>query len=151
MPTHEAESFKHAISAGVRRHAVALISLAVALFGTSYNTWRNETTEAHRNVRAAGFMVLDALGQLQEISDRRFYGGDHSDANRISGWGKVTVVRDMAPLVSSQTDAQARALFTAWQENVDKLNASGEQVEKNVAEAITGVRAQVLQELRDLN
>jgi hypothetical protein len=151
MSTHEADSLRKAFSAGVRRHAVALISLAVALFGTSYNTWRNQTTEAHRNVRAAGFMVLDALGQLQEISDRRFFGGDHSDANRISGWGKVTVVRDMAPLVSSQTDAQARALFTAWQENVDKLDASGEQVEKNVAEAITGVRAQVLQELRDLN
>jgi hypothetical protein len=151
MPAHEADSFRNAFAAGVRRHAVALISLAVALFGTGYNTWRNETTEAHRNVRAAGFMVLDALGQLQEISDRRFYGGDHSDANRISGWGKVTVVRDMAPLVSSPTDVQARVLFTAWQENVDKLDADGEQVEKNVAEAITGVRAQVLQELRDLN
>ena len=152
MSPHEAGSFRNALSAGVRRHAVALISLAVALFGTSYNTWRNQTTEAHRNVRAAGFMVLDALGQLQEITDRRFYGGDHSDANRISGWGKVTVVRDMAPLVSAQTNAQAHALFEAWQANVDKLDASDdEQVEKNVAHAITGVREQVLQELSDLN
>ncbi|MGH8173428.1 MAG: hypothetical protein ACREPX_09780 [Rhodanobacteraceae bacterium] len=151
MSTHEANSFRTALAAGVRRHAVALISLAVALFGTSYNTWRNQTTEAHRNVRAAGFMVLDALGQLQEIADRRFYGGDHSDANRISGWGKVTVVRDMAPLVSTQTDAQAHTLFATWQSNVDKVDANDEEVEKSIADAITGVRAQVLQELRDLN
>jgi hypothetical protein len=151
MSTPETDSFSHALSAGIRRHAVALISLAVALFGTSYNTWRNQTTEAHRNVRAAGFMVLDALGQLQEITDRRFYGGDHSDANRISGWGKVTVVRDMAPLVSAAANAQAHSLFIAWQANVDKLDANDEQVEKNIADAISSVRGQVLQELRDLN
>ena len=151
MSHSDARTLGERFSAGLRRHAVALISLAVALFGTSYNTWRNQTTEAHRNVRAAGFMVLDALGQLQEITDRRFYGGDHSDANRISGWGKVTVVRDMAVLVSAQTDDQARALFEAWNANVDKLEDSAEQVEPKVAQAITRVRGQVLKELRSLD
>src|SRR4051812_50114900 len=88
MATSETSSFGHSLRSGLRRHAVALISLAVALFGTSYNTWRNQTTEAHRNTRAAAFMVLDALGQLQEIADRRFYAGDRSDANRIGGGGE---------------------------------------------------------------
>ena len=57
MSTNEHHDFRQRFAAGLRRHAVALISLAVALFGTSYNTWRNQTTEAHRNTRAAAFMV----------------------------------------------------------------------------------------------
>jgi hypothetical protein len=38
---------------------VALLSLAIALASLGYNTWRNETTESHRNARQAGFVVLD--------------------------------------------------------------------------------------------
>ena len=139
------------LSAGVRRHAVALISLAVALFGTSYNTWRNQTTEAHRNTRAAAFMVLDALGQLQEIADRRFNGGDHSDANLIGGWGKVTVVRDLAPLISPDSTKQATQLFDAWKNNIDKLDEGDAMAETHVAGAITDLRERILLELRALN
>jgi len=143
--------WRTALASGVRRHAVALISLAVALFGTSYNTWRNQTTEAHRNTRAAAFMVLDALGQLQEISDRRFYGGDRSDANRIGGWGKVSAVHDLAPLVSSAGKARADALFEAWKENIDKLDARDDDAEKRITDSIATLRASVLADLRTLN
>ena len=143
--------FAHSLSAGVRRHAVALISLAVALFGTSYNTWRNQTTEAHRNTRAAGFMVLDALGQLQEIADRRFYGGDHSDANFIAGWGKVNVVHDMAPLISDAAGAGANDLFDTWKSGAGKLEISDASAEQAISQSITRMRGQVLQELRNLN
>jgi len=143
--------FRQQFAAGVRRHAVALISLTVALFGTSYNTWRNQTTEAHRNTRTAGFMVLDALGQLQEITDRRYYGGDHSDENRISGWGKVAVVRDMTILVSASADAQGHVVFDAWQRNVDKLDQGDEKAEQAITSAITGLRDRVIVELRGLN
>ncbi|MFC5488151.1 hypothetical protein [Dokdonella soli] len=128
-----------------------MISLAVALFGTSYNTWRNQTTEFHRNVRSAGFMMLDELGQLQEITDRRFYGGDHSDANRIGGWGKATAVRDMSSLISEPTRAQARGLFETWAANVDKLDSGDEQAEQAITKTISDLRAQVLQEMQSLN
>lgn len=137
-------------SAGVRRHAVALISLAVALFGTSYNTWRNQTTELHRNSRTAAFMVLDALGELQEIADRRFYGGDHSDANRIAGWGKVAVVRDMAPLISSETDMRAHRLFDAWQTNVDRIEKGDEDAKRRISGAIVETRSRILEDLKNL-
>ena len=153
-PHHDANpqiTWKLALAAGVRRHAVALISLAVALFGTSYNTWRNQTTEAHRNTRAAAFMVLDALGQLQEISDRRYYGGDRSDANRIGGWGKVSAVRDLAPLISPAGQANADVLFAAWKDNVDKLDAHDEPAEKRITDAITTLRGSVLADLQALN
>ncbi|MEO6689414.1 MAG: hypothetical protein ABIS07_08255 [Dokdonella sp.] len=148
---HATISFRQRFAASVRRNAVALISLTVALFGTSYNTWRNQTTEAHRNTRTAGFMVLETLGQLQEITDRRYYGGDHSDENRVSGWGKVGVVRDMSTLVSPAAEIQGRAVFEAWQANVDKLDGGDAQAEKAVTHAISGLRDRVIAELRGLN
>ena len=148
---NERSDFAHSFSAGVRRHAVALISLAVALFGTSYNTWRNQTTEAHRNTRAAAFMVLDALGELQETADRRFYGGDHSDANLIGGWGKVSVVRDLAPLISPGSETEAAGLLDAWKTNVDKLDNGDKEAEARVTGAISDLRRQILLELKALN
>ncbi|HEV7492127.1 MAG TPA: hypothetical protein VGO25_15080, partial [Rhodanobacteraceae bacterium] len=151
MSNPQIQSLRQSLSAGVRRHAVALISLAVALFGTSYNTWRNQTTEAHRNTRAAAFMVLDALGQLQEITDRRFYGGDHSDANRIGGWGKVNVVRDMAPLISHDAEARAADLFKTWTEDVDELEKGNDRAQTQVSEAIVALRKRILVELQALN
>jgi hypothetical protein len=143
--------WRHALSLGLRRHAVALISLAVALFGTSYNTWRNQATEAHRNTRAAAFMVLDALGQLQEIADRRHYGGDRSDANRIGGWGKVSAVRDLAPLISRESESGAGALFEAWKDNVDRLDGRDEAAETAIAASIVQLRGRILAELKALN
>ena len=83
--------------------ALALISLAVALAGFSYNTWRNETTEAHRNVRQASFQMLNEIGQLQQIVDNRYYANDHSEMTRIAGWGKAALLRDLGPLVSPTT------------------------------------------------
>jgi hypothetical protein len=151
MSNSYAPSFAQSLSAGVRRHAVALISLAVALFGTSYNTWRNQTTEAHRNTRAAAFMVLDALGQLQEISDRRFYGGDRSDANRIGGYGKVNAVRDLAPLISHESETRAADLFKAWNDNVDNLEQHDEKAEAAITRSITDLRRRILVELQALN
>lgn len=144
-------SFRQRFAASVRRNAVALISLTVALFGTSYNTWRNQTTEAHRNTRAAAFMVLDALGQLQEIADRRYYGADHSDANRISGWGKAAVVRDMSVLVSEAADSSGRALFVVWQNNVDGLDDHNEHAEEAITKVIADMRSHTIIELRRLN
>ena len=153
-PNHDLRtpmSWRLAFANGLRRHAVALISLAVALFGTSYNTWRNQTTEAHRNTRAAAFMVLDALGQLQEIADRRHYGGDRSDANRIGGWGKVSAVRDLAPLISHESEAGADALFAAWKDNVDKLDGRDETAEAAITASVARLRGRILTELKALN
>ena len=150
MTPSENVSFRKSFASSIRRNAVALISLAVALFGTSYNTWRNQTTEAHRNTRTASFMLLDALGQLQEITDRRFYGGDHSDANRIEGWGKVSVVRDMAALVSPETDQDAKSLFETWKSHSDELDSGDKPAEEAIAKAIAATRGQVLQDLHEL-
>ncbi|MEM7054531.1 MAG: hypothetical protein AAF446_08275, partial [Pseudomonadota bacterium] len=48
----------------IRRHSVALISLVLAATSLAYNTWRNETSEQHRNWRQASFQVLIEAGEL---------------------------------------------------------------------------------------
>ena len=135
----------------LRRHAVALISLAVALFSSSYNTWRNQTTEAHRNVRSAAFSVIEQLGELQQLVDARYYGGDTSEANRINGWGKAVLVRDMTMLMSPDVEQGARSLFDSWQSNVDQLEKHDTHAEEAISHAIANLRSQVLHELRTLN
>ncbi|MBN8888025.1 MAG: hypothetical protein J0I77_20095 [Rudaea sp.] len=129
----------HPLREGVRRNAVALISLTVALFATSYNTWRNQTTEAHRNVREASFKLLEACGELQQLAQHRYYGGDHSQMNWIAGWGKATLIRDMAPLVSPATQAHADTLFAVWKENAGELESGKGNSEQAVESALDAV------------
>jgi len=139
-----------AVLASVKRNIVAIISLVVALTGLSYNTWRNETTEAHRNVRQGAFAMLEQLGQLQQLVDQRFYAGKKDDVNRITCWGKVTLMRDTAPLVSAKAQAQADQLFTVWSENLEALDEGDEAAERKISTQISTLRAELIAELRAL-
>ena len=47
----EEENAVVSIRPQLHNNAVALISLFVAVSSLAYNTWRNETTEAQRNIR----------------------------------------------------------------------------------------------------
>jgi len=132
---------------GLRRNAIAFISLFVALSGFAYNTWRNETTEAHRNVREASFRVLEEIGELQQVVDQRYYAGRRSDVNRITGWGKAALVRDMGMLVSPATSKQTARLFSTWQTQLDRMDAGEANAEREISAAISAVREQVLRDL----
>ncbi len=134
----------------VRNNWLALLSLAIALFGLGYNTWRNETTEQHRNVREASFMVLNTLAELQQLADSRFFGGDSSEANRIAIWGRVTLTRDSAMLVSQDAQARADTLFQTWSQQEKAFNDGDKNAEKAMAEAVRATRDQVLADLRQL-
>ncbi|MBK8067978.1 MAG: hypothetical protein IPK27_10225 [Rhodanobacteraceae bacterium] len=131
----------------LQKHAVALISLCVALFSTSYNTWRNETTEAHRNVRQAAFSMLSTVGEFQQTVDRRYWGGDRSDANRIRAWGAVSLLRDLGPLVSGDTRARADALHARWSADLDALDAGERPAEERIAQATAELRTQLIADL----
>lgn len=134
----------------VRQNLLVLLSLAVALFGLGYNTWRNETTEGQRNIRDAGFIVLRALGELQELADARFYGGRKNETNRIAIWGRVVLIRDIAELVSDQSKQRADALYATWSEQAQAFDAGDPEAEKRFADATRQARAQVLTDLRAL-
>ena len=131
----------------VRRNAVALISLTVALCGLGYNTWRNETTESHRNVRQAAFVMLAQLGELQLLVDQRFYGGRRDDANRINCWGRVAMLRDMGQLVSGNTATHTQALAATWEQRLPGLDAGNADAEHAISASIASAREQVMQEL----
>jgi hypothetical protein len=134
----------------VRRNAVALISLAVALFSTSYNTWRNQTTEAHRNVREASFKVLELSAELQQVAQQRYFGADHSSANWIAGWGKATLIRDIAPLISPAARERADALFLTWQQRAAELDSGSGDCEKTIESAIDALSGELREELLQL-
>lgn len=132
------------------RHAVALISLAVALGGLGYNTWRNETTESHRNVRQAAFVMLADLGEFQQLADRRFFGAERNDHNRIRAWGRVATLRDIGPLVSPGAAAAAAALEHTWRSQLPALDAGDPAAEQAIAAAVHDTRAAVMSELMAL-
>ena len=150
VPETDTQLRMHPVREGVRRNAVALISLAVALFSTSYNTWRNQTTEAHRNVREASFALLERAGELQQIAQHRYYGGDHSAMNWIAGWGKATLIHDMAPLVSSKVQARADALFLVWKENAGELESGQGESAQRIEAAVDALTGEVRDELSAL-
>ncbi|MBS0514042.1 MAG: hypothetical protein JSS16_01005 [Proteobacteria bacterium] len=141
------EASSSPVLAAVRRNAVALISLSVALFSTSYNTWRNQTTEAHRNVREASFVLLEQAGELQQLAQHRYYGGDHSQMNWIACWGKATLIRDMAPLVSKDVQTRAEAVFVAWKENAGELESGRGESAQHIEMAIDALTGEVRDEL----
>jgi len=144
-------SIEGSLRASVRRNAVALISLAVALFSTSYNTWRNQSTEAHRNVREAAFKLIEQAGELQQLMQHRYYGGDHSQMNWIAGWGHATLIRDMAPLVSPSVQQRADALFIEWKAHAGELESGQGDSAQRIDTAIDKLTGEIRGELLALH
>ncbi len=135
----------------LRRNAVALISLSVALFGTSYNTWRNQSTESHRNIREASFRLIEEAGALHQVVQHRYYGGDHSQMNWIEGWGKVTLIRDMAPLISPAAQSRADAVFATWKECAGELETGAGDSAQRIEKALDDLNGEVRNELLSLH
>ncbi len=129
---------------------LALLSLAIALASLGYNTWRNETTESHRNARQAGFVVLDQTAQLQQIIDMRFYAGDTSDMTLIAAWGKAGLLRDLGPLVSDAAGRRAQRVFEVWSKRTEALDRKDPAAAAEIATALRQLRDQTIADLRRL-
>lgn len=138
-------------AAFVRAYAVALLSLAVALCSLAYNTWRNESAEAHRNVRQAAFKTLEVLGELQVIVDARQYQGDRMRGDYVAGWARVTLIGDLGHLAPAPVPQATEALRQAWQANFEPwYNNADPQAEQRISAAIAAARVAVLQALTAL-
>jgi len=98
----------------INKNLLAVISLVVALSALGYNTYRNELTEENRNIRFAGFAVLQELSELQLLIDYAHYDRDAVKGNPISGWGHLLYVKDMSYLVSAEVVAETEALMKVW-------------------------------------
>lgn len=129
---------------------IAVTGLLVALAGLGYNTWRNETTEAHRNARQAGFLVLDQAAQLQQIVDLRVYGDDDSASTRIAVWGKVGLLRDVAPMISDAAGARAAQVFRVWSTRNEAIDRHDPAAVVAMDEALQQLQMQTVADLRRL-
>lgn len=129
---------------------LAVLSLAVALTGLGYNTWRNETTEAHRNARQAAFIVFDQTAQLQQLIDARVYGGDASETTRIAAWGKAGLLRDIAPLVSDSAGREGARVFDVWSREADAIAQRDADAAESTHAALRRLRRQAIADLRRL-
>ncbi len=102
----------------IRRNAVALISLVVAVTSLGYNTWRNEASEENRNQRWASFELLLELGELHQVVDHLYYDRDVEDrGNPRKGWAIVDQVRAIAVVIDDPIPSRANALHDAWENN----------------------------------
>ncbi|MDX1461070.1 MAG: hypothetical protein R3348_08440 [Xanthomonadales bacterium] len=148
----------------IHRNAVALISLIVAIGSLGYNTWRNETTEAQRNVRHAAFRVLESLGELQEAADYHYYfvreEGAGSEEQWLQGWGQAALIRDLTRVMPPPAPQAGFELYAAWDENfslLDNRDADGRRTGKAregkqvIMNSIENTRQAVLDVLRGLD
>jgi len=114
----------------LRANMVAITSVIVALTGMAYNTYRNEKTEINHNVRAAAFETLKNLGETQILVNYAHFKKDRDRGDTRLGWGRMTLIHDMAQVLPSPGPEDAELLLTAWRENVDTLEESSESTIK---------------------
>jgi hypothetical protein len=134
----------------VRRNAVALISLAVALSALSYNTWRNEKSETNRNHRQAAFEILSKLNQLQQVVFHRRYDKDETDkGNPRLGWTIVLTIADLSELLEAPMPEKAQMLRATWGSNWEDLGDEQLSVD-TVLGSVDMMRGETLHLLRSL-
>jgi len=141
---------EHGIFQQVRRNAVALISLVVAITSLGYNTWRNEQSEANRNQRQSAFEILLKLGELQQVVFHSHYDQDLEDkGNPRTGWAHILLVNDLAGVLDSPMPELTDRLQDTWDANWSALGVEQASVEAILAD-IDVVRAETVRQLHML-
>jgi len=142
---------RHSIRSQLRRNAVALISLVVAITSLGYNTWRNEVSEYNRNQRQAAFEVLLKLGEIEEVVNySHFDPGTAERGNPRTGWALVKTMRDIAEVLEAPVPAAADQLFATWQAEWRGLGKRDSSVDA-IRGDVDRVRDETLELLRDLD
>jgi len=132
------------ISEQLRRHLVALISLAVAITSLGYNTWRNEASEHNRNQRLVSIEVLRNLGELQQVIYHRHWGTDNEDkGSALTGWAVVLTIHDLAMVLQSPLPESAEQLRAAWDQHSGKLGGDKDEHAERIVYAIEQLRDDV--------
>ena len=135
----------------LRRNAVALISLVVAITSLSYNTWRNEASEHNRNQRLVSIEVLRNLGELQQVVFHLHYDQDvDMMINPRTGWAIVLTVKDLAMVLEAPLPDAAENLRSVWDDHWQGLGRDDASVAAIVA-ALEATRDEVHGLLRSLD
>ena len=141
---------KDSFAKQLQRNTVALISVVIAVSSLSYNTWRNEKTEANRNQRVAAFEILMKLSELQQIVFHHYYDKDTRDrGNPRTGWIYVLTIRDLSRLMPTRLHQDTDNLLAVWKNNWGGLEDDKASVDA-ILEGIEHTRAQMLSLLQSL-
>ena len=98
----------------LRRNAVALISLFVAVSSLSYNTWRNEESEHNRNQRLGAFEILEKVGEFEQVVWNVHYDMNVSGGTPRTGWALVRTISDVAVIMDAPIPEKAESLHAVW-------------------------------------
>ena len=151
----------------LRRNAVALISLVVALTSLGYNTWRNEHSEFNRNQRQASFQLLGKLGELQELVFLNHYDCNQTLRGTMrSGWVVLQTIEDLTLVLEGMPTDNVETLREVWQSSWSALDYDnddacrtraasqgrrGEAAALKIRDAVQAVRADALAVLHSLS
>ena len=133
----------------LKTNLVALISLATAISGISYNSWRDHQNEINDNMRNAAFVVLGDLGELQTIVNYAHFETDSARGNSIDGWKHVIMIRDLSRLLKPEARIAGETLYMDWQNNWQNLDKES-QIEVQISKQITNTRQAVLSTIDSL-
>ncbi len=146
MPDNAYQSIK----AQLQRYSVALISLFVALTTLGYNTWRNEQTEANRNIRAAGFEMIIAMADLHEAVFLGHYAPDTIPGSEKKGWAVVLGLQDLSMVMPASVQDAATELGKAWETESGHLGKPGASIGQ-INSTIDHLRSEILTALEALD
>ena len=136
----------------IRRNAVALISLVIALTSLGYNTWRNEASEYNRNQRLISIEVLRNLEDLQQVVYHHRFDRDVQDkGNPRTGWVHVLAIRDLAQLLDGDVGGSAVVLFETWDGEWQTLADTDVDGYQSIIDALEQVRTDTHALLRELD
>lgn len=137
----------------IQRNAVALISLTVAVSSLGYNTWRNEQTEANRNIRVAGFQLMEHIVELQKVVFfSRYDDGSKQDSrgDYRNGWAHVLSIRDLSYNMPQEVRGATDNLFETW--NTAFATIQTDQVSfKKFDKALDETKTIILQAIMELD
>ncbi len=138
------------ITEQLRTNAVAIISLVVALSGLGYNTWRNESTESNKNIREAGFFMMQELTELQEVVLYARFDSDDDRGDIKSGWSHVLAVKDISYAMPEAVQKDAVALSVVWQKYSHDIKLNQDNSYQQIDQAIDQVKKQIVSAINDL-
>lgn len=134
----------------LQRYSVALVSFFVALASLGYNTWRNEQTEANRNIRAAGFEMIIAMADLHEVVFLGHYTNNTIDGSEKKGWAVVLGLQDLSMVMPDSVQEAATELGEAWKEESGNLGDPKASIAR-INSTIDRLRYEILMALEALD
>lgn len=134
----------------IRTNAVAIISLVVALSGLGYNTWRNEASEANKNIREAGLFMMKELTELQEVVLYARFDSDDDRTDIKTGWSHVLAVKDLSYAMPSEVQNDALMLSDVWKQHASGISSNQPESYKEVDESIDEIKKQIVSAINAL-